>query len=130
LFHHPREEVLFEKLKKRDQSVCDAVEDLVREHEVLLDKGQHFLDSLQLAKTGDLRSLGLLESQGRDYVALLRSHIDKEEEHVLPLASKVLRPEDWAQIDTAMAYTDDPIFGQAVAKVYGALCNYLTRQER
>ncbi len=128
LFHHPREEVLFQELKKRDTSVCAAVEELMREHEVLLEKGQQFLESLQLAKTGDLQSPELLESQGRDYIALLRSHMDKEERQVLPLASKVLRPEDWAQIDAAMAFRGGPILGKTVEKGYRALCDFVTRQ--
>ncbi len=69
-----------------------------------------------------------LESQGRDYIAFLRGHMDKEEERVFPLASKVLREEDWAEIDTAMASQADPVFGKVVGGKYRALYDFLTQQ--
>ncbi len=69
-----------------------------------------------------------LESQGRGYIAFPRSHMDKEEDQAFPLASKVLREQDWAEIDTAMASKAHPVFGKVVAGKYRALYDFLTQQ--
>ena len=114
LFHHPQEDLIFEKLKERDPSARAIVDKLMEEHKALAEKGAQFFESLQTAVSESMVPRETLESQGRGYIAFLRSHMGKEEDQVFPLASKVLREQDWAAIDTAMASQADPVFGQVV----------------
>ena len=47
LFHHPKEDLIFEKLKERDPSVRPIVDNLMEEHKALAEKGVQFFESLQ-----------------------------------------------------------------------------------
>ena len=128
LFHHPKEDLVFEKLKERDPSARRIVDNLMQEHKALAEKGAQFFESLQIVVSESMVPRETLESQGRGYIAFLCSHMDKEEDQVFPLASKVLREEDWAEIYTAMESKADPVFGKVVAGKYRALYDFLTQQ--
>ena len=127
LFHHPKEDLVFEKLKNRDVSACPIVDILMEEHKVLAAMGAQFFKSLKAIVNESIVSRESLESEGREYIALLCSHMNREEDQVFPLASKVLREEDWVEIDMAMELTADPVFGRAEGEKYRALYNYLTQ---
>ncbi|MEE9598540.1 MAG: hemerythrin domain-containing protein [Acidiferrobacterales bacterium] len=128
LFHHPKEDLVFEKLKERDANACLIVDNLMEEHKALAEKGVQFFESLQTIVSESMVPRETLESQGRGYIAFLRSHMKKEEDQAFPLASKVLREEDWAEIDTAMESKADPVFGKVVGGKYRALYDFLTQQ--
>lgn len=128
LFHHPKEDLIFEKLKERAPNARPIVDTLMEEHKALAEKGAQFFESLQTVVSESMVPRETLESQGRDYIAFLRSHMKKEEDQVFPLASKVLREQDWAEIDTAIESQADPVFGQVVARKYRALYDFLTQQ--
>ena len=98
LFHHPKEDLVFKKLKQRDASARPIVDNLVEEHKALAGKGARFLECLYTVVSELMVSRETLESQGRDYIAFLRSHMDKEEDEIFPLAAKVLREKDWSEI--------------------------------
>ena len=127
LFHHPKEDLVFEKLKARDASARSMVDNLVEEHRALAGKGGQFFESLSSAVSELLVPRETLESQGRDYIAFLRSHMDKEEGEVFPLAAKVLREKDWAEIDAAMELEEDPVFGKVLGEQYRTLYDLLAR---
>jgi len=80
LFHHPKEDLIFEKLKERDPSVRPIVDNLMEEHKALAEKGVQFFESLQTVVSESMLPRETLESQGRGYIAFLRSHMDKEED--------------------------------------------------
>ncbi len=128
LFHHPKEDLVFKKLKQRDASARLIVDSLVEEHKALAEKGARFFGCLHTVVSELMVSRESLESQGRDYIAFLRSHMDKEEDEVFPLSEKVLREKDWAEIDTAMEAKEDPVFGKVVGEEYRALYDLLTQQ--
>lgn len=126
LFHHPKEDLVFKKLKQRDVSARPTVDNLVEEHKALAEKGVQFYECLQTIVSELMVSRESLESRGRDYIAFLRSHMNKEEDEIFPLASAVLREKDWAEIDTAMEAKEDPVFGKVVEENYRALYDFLT----
>jgi hemerythrin-like domain-containing protein len=129
LFHHPKEDLIFEKLKDRDASARPIVDKLMVEHKALEEKGAQFFESLQAIVNESIVSRETLESQGHSYITLVYSHMKKEEDQVFPLASKLLREEDWAEIDMAMESKADPIFGGAVEEKYRTLYKFLIQQD-
>ena len=128
LFHHPKEDLIFRKLMERDSSARLVVNDLLKKHEVLAEKGERFSESLRTVLTEFMVERETLELQGRDYITTLRHHIDVEEGQVFPLAAKVLADEDWTEIDSAMEAMEDPLFGEVVQKEYLALYDYIKHQ--
>jgi len=46
----------------------------------------------------------------------------------MPLAERVLAPEDWQVIDAAFDDNDDPVFGAAPQQKYAALLKFILSQ--
>jgi hemerythrin-like domain-containing protein len=47
----------------------------------------------------------------RAYAEFHWNHMRKEEEQLLPLAERVLTPDDWRAVDAAFSETSDPLLG-------------------
>ena len=65
---------------------------------------------------------------GAEYVAAFRSHMDIEEEKILPLAARLLGESDWNAMTTAIGHIEDPLFGLNPSERYAALEEHLGRQ--
>lgn len=126
-FHHPLEDLVFAKLREHSAVADSALQILEKEHKGLADKGEQFLNSLKSVVDGALTRRDTLEAQGRDYVAFLRFHMDREEGEVFPLAEKLLSQADWTHIGSEMALQEDPLFGSVVAEDYRALYRYISQ---
>ncbi len=80
-----------------------------------LEQGLHDYDQ------GNPSGLDALEKQVEEYLEVQWQHMRKEEEHVLPIAEKALRDEDWAAMNNAFSRHDDPMFGENVRTGFEAL---------
>ncbi len=127
MHHHPTEDLVFERLVRRDAGTRAAVEDLLHEHKLLAEKGSTFHRALSEVVDGALVARDPLEQQGRDYIELLRRHMSKEEGQVFPLAKQRLRDEDWNAVEQAMGSMQDPLFGEALDEEYRALYQLITQ---
>jgi len=120
LCHHPKEDLVYRRLMERDPASSAVVLDLLEEHRKLTLLTKELDDLLaRIALDGELprERLGAL---GREYVAVNRRHIEREETIVFPLAEKALRDQDWDEIQAVLS-GDDPLFGTEVADQYLAL---------
>jgi hypothetical protein len=72
LFHHPRENVIFAHLMKRDLATAQAVEDLARQHRVIAASGKRLHESLASVAAGALISRQSVEAPGLLYVTYYR----------------------------------------------------------
>jgi len=129
-YHHPKEDMVFEKLKLRDPAVAKRIGDIEDEHEI---------ETVRLAKfaqaVGDILAGREVLRQNfhdvvQDFIAHQRAHMDKEELMLFPAAVAALKPEDWAEIDTRMANHKDPLFDGVAHKKFQALQKTILRWER
>ena len=119
--HHPKEEMIFQKLKTRDPAAAQRFGDVGAEHEVETRRLRSFaraVDSV-LADQEFLRESFHLAVH--DFIAHQREHLRKEELLLFPAAAKALRPEDWAEIDARMKDQQDPLFNDLIEKKYQSL---------
>ncbi len=111
--HHRKEdEHLFRVLRQRSDVAGPLLDRLQAEHR----NSPQNLGALrqQLADTVAGRStIGSLAEAFRRYLNDQKAHIKSEERDIYPLASEVLSPADWAEIDAAFLDNDDPVFGSA-----------------
>lgn len=127
--HHPREDLILDRIDAANPEMADITSELRRSHESFARKGQDLIGQLQ----GDLRSLNRarvdrLEEMLVDYIVLLRRHMHYEETIVFDEASRRLRKADWKDIEAAIPRVDDPIFGETTAPEFQALrARYLNR---
>ena len=126
--HHPKEDLVFEKVLARDQDAKPIVERLAREHAALAEKGRNFLDALRHVVDGSMVLRTELETQGKDYVEFLRTHMRIEDEYAFPIAERSLTDADWSDVESAIEARTDPVFGPVVSKEFESLFAYIEGQ--
>jgi hemerythrin-like domain-containing protein len=109
--HHPREDMVFEKLGARDPVAVGTIGDLGAAHR----EGNQRLRLVAETVDGVLADQELpRQAVGdiiRDFIDHERRHIAMEERLFFPAALNALRPEDWVELALRRAGRPDP-FGQ------------------
>ena len=118
LVHHPRENVVFERLLMRDRGAKAVIDDLVLEHRRLAELTRKFAGAIGNAARDVQLPREWLDALAKEYLLANRLHMQAEEEHLLPRARAFLTEDDWVAIDERLAHADDPVFGEKVAEAY------------
>jgi len=125
-YHHPREDVAFERLLARDPDLRLPINRLLQEHRAIAAAGDDLLSRLSDAVAGALVSRAAVEAAAALYTAYFRHHLATEERVILPRAARLLTAEDWSVIDRSVPAADDPLFGDAPDERYRALREHLS----
>jgi hemerythrin-like domain-containing protein len=128
--HHPKEEVIFAKLKGRDPAAAQRVGDVEGEHAVETRRLGSFARAVEsiLADQEFLRENFHLAVH--DFIEHQREHLEKEERLLFPAALKALQAEDWAAIDARLDDRKDPLFDSAVEEKFHDLQKTILRWEQ
>ena len=114
-FHHPKEDLLFDKVLARDPASAESVAQLRRAHVDITAAGAQLFDLVGRSRQGEAEALrDPLRKTAHRYIGTLRRHMDIESLHMFPQALKTLQPDDWREVDAAMKPILDPVFGQQV----------------
>lgn len=116
--HHPKEEMIFEKLKARDPAAAKCFGDVEADHGVEAKRLRSFARAVDyiLADQEFLRESFHLAVH--DFIEHQRHHLEKEEQLLFPAAVKALRSEDWAEIDARLDDRKDPLFNSVVEEKF------------
>lgn len=121
VYHHPQEDLVFAKLKIRDPAAAAKVGNLALEHQ----KGVERLRRVAQAVDSVLADREILRQNVdnivRDFIEHQRHHIMMEDRDFFPAALKVLEPQDWTEISSALTNHEDPLFSEAAEETFGAL---------
>jgi hemerythrin-like domain-containing protein len=128
-YHHPKEDILFEKLKLRDSAAAERIGDIEEEHETETVRLERFAEAVGDVLAGREYLRQNFHDMVREFIDYQRRHMQKEEEFLFPAAAKALRPEDWAEIDARMASGKDPLFDDATDQKFDALRQTILRWE-
>jgi hemerythrin-like domain-containing protein len=101
--HEPKEEgLLFARLCRRGLSQeVGVLAQFYREHGELRSRLKAIADWLHAAKRGKSQDVASLAQQLDDYLKLMRSHIDREEDLLFGLANGLLTQQDQEELDDA-----------------------------
>ena len=106
--HHPKEDMIVEKLKVRDPVTAATIGDLEAEHQ----EGTKRLRRVAQAVERVLSDQDLLRQNVdniiRDFIDHERQHMAMEERVVFPTVLNALQPQDWADVALKMADRSDP----------------------
>ena len=131
LQHHPKEDLIYLRLRVRDKAKAEALADLLPGHEQLAMLTHRFARAaLDQMLNPDEAPWQWFASLGREFIDTNRRHMAKEEEYFFPLALQVLTAEDWAAIDAQVTDTEDPLFGGKVETRFHALHEKVLELER
>jgi hemerythrin-like domain-containing protein len=106
--HHPKEDLIFEKLKARDPVATASIGDLEAEHREGARRLRRAAQAVErVLSDQDLRRQSVADII-RDFISHERQHMAMEERVVFPAALDALRPTDWADIALKLGDRDDP----------------------
>jgi hemerythrin-like domain-containing protein len=127
--HHPKEDLIFAKLKVRDPAAAAAVGDIEAEHR----EGARRLRRVALAISEVLGDQDLLRGDVdnivRDFIGHERQHMAKEERVLFPVALTALQPADWAEVALQLADRFDPLNQPSLEEKYDALRRTILKLE-
>ena len=102
VLHHPREDLAFAKIKEREKSAGPTVDELVGTACAAAQDRRRAGQRPRRLVDGSIAPRESVETPGRAYVASFRHHMRTEEKKILPMATKLLRDNDWSEIKAAI----------------------------
>lgn len=126
--HHPREDVAFARIVKHDPSQQLAINRLLQEHRIIGAAGEALLKLLDDILNDTVIERATVETAAATYLVYYRHHLVAEESEILPLAAKILTPQDWAAVSAAVPDIADPLFGDDVGVRFRALSEQITQK--
>ena len=129
-YHHPLEDLVFEKLKARDPAAAANIGDLAADHR----RGAERLRRVAQAVESVLADRELLRQTIddiiRDFIEHERRHIAMEERDFFPAAVKALQPQDWAEIASRLTDQKDPLFSEIVEERFDVVRRHILQLEQ
>lgn len=122
--HHPKEDAVYRRLRKRDPAAADALDDLVDEHAQLSRRVKEV--QLALGRRPGLRSAELT-LQLAELRRMYQDHMHREERDFFPAAVRGLTADDWAEVDFEVFDMPDPLFDDEAEARFAALRGEIVR---
>ncbi len=118
-FHHPREDMVYQRAGELDPQVADSVDTLQRDHDYLSELGAKALQAISEWRDGRSDE-GKLLKLCQDYVSTLYEHMNTEEKLIFPQIEQLLGEADWQELEQEDLLTPnrDPVFGPRVDREY------------
>ena len=131
LYHHPKEDLIYHRLRAVAPDQAESVKGLLAAHEELAQRTRRFASAaVDQMLHGDEVPREWFASLARKFIDTNRRHLVTEEESFFPLALRVLGAQDWAEIDAQVTDREDPLFGGAVEARFHALHESILELER
>jgi hemerythrin-like domain-containing protein len=128
--HHPKEDMVFEKLKVRDPAAAARVGDAEEDHKIETLRLRRLVEAVEEILAGREFLRQTFHDVVRDFIEHQRQHMDKEERLLFPAALQGLRQEDWAEIDARLCDRKDPLFNGTIETKFQALRGMILRWEQ
>jgi len=128
--HHPKEDMIFEKLKERDPVVAATVGDLEVEHLDEAERLRRVADVIRKALSNQDVSRQTFENVMRDFIVHQRQHMIMEERVVFPASINCLYPGDWTEIDVKWNREKDSMFNVAMEEKCHSLRDRILQWQR
>ena len=128
--HHPKEDMIFDKLKARDPSGAKRFGDIEAEHRQeteRLDRVARVVRNVLLDREIARQTFADVM---RDFIDHQRVHMAMEERTFFPAAANALRPEDWQEIDSKWNDKTETLFNIAMEEKGHSLRDRILRWGR
>lgn len=121
VFHHPREDLLYQTAMERDSSVREEIEPVLQQHVELKKCTHRLLDSLNAVLNDALVDKVQLKEEIQYFIDLQRAHIMLEESKIFPHIERLLTSDDINWLDEQCPPVTDPLFGEQVEERFRQL---------
>jgi len=124
--HHPTEDLLFERVLRKDPAQSRIVERLRRDHQAIQAETRQLLARLdELIEQPNPARAGEILQACRSLARHQRTHMQLENREAFPAAIATLSGADWQKIETRFLTAEDPLFGNVVSSRHRLLYEYL-----
>jgi hemerythrin-like domain-containing protein len=128
--HHPKEDMIFDKLRARNPSAAKRIGDVEAEHRQETER----LDRVAKVVRNVLLDREILRETFstvmRDFIEHQRVHMAMEERLLFPAAANALRPQDWQEIDSKWNDKTETLFNVAMEEKCHSLRDRILRWGR
>jgi len=128
--HHPKEDMIFDKLKARDPVAAKTVGDFEAEHRNEGERLQRVANIVRSILLDHDVSRQKFDDIMLDFIRHQRQHMAMEERVLFPAAVDALRPEDWAAIESKWSEKEDSLFNVAIEERCHSLRDRVLRWEQ
>jgi hemerythrin-like domain-containing protein len=129
-YHHPQEDLIFEKLKARDRAAAANIGDLAAEHRMGANRLCRVAQAVESVLMDREVPRHTVDDIIRDFIVHARRHIAMEERDFFPAADKALQAEDWAEIASSRATGQkDPLFSEIAEERFDAVRRHILQLE-
>jgi hemerythrin-like domain-containing protein len=128
--HHPKEDLIFDKLKARDPLAAKRIGDVEVDHRQeteRLDRVARVVRNVLLDREVGRQTFGDVM---RDFIDHQRLHIAMEDQTLFPAAENALRFEDWREIDLKWNDRTETLFNVAMEERCQSLRDRILRWGR
>ena len=128
--HHPKEDMIFDKLKARNPPAAKRIGDVEAEHRQeteRLDRVARVVRNVLLDREIARQTFSDVM---RDFIDHQRVHMVMEERTLFPAAANALRPEDWQEIDSKWNDKTETLFNVAMEEKCRSLRDRILRWGR
>jgi hemerythrin-like domain-containing protein len=119
--HHPKEDMIFDKLKSRDPAAAAKIGGLHAEHEEGASRLRRVAQAVERVLSDQDLLRETVDEIVRDFIDHERQHMKMEEQIFFPTALNALRPKDWADIALKLADRRDPLHGPDLEQKFNML---------
>ena len=127
--HHPTEDLMFERLVRRNPRMKENVDRLLGDHERLASDTAELLTLLRAAtEERTPEAVEKVQVVGSRYSTSLRRHMEIEEGQMFPEAVRCLTHADWKSVQRNLEATEDPLFGETVRRDYRVLYEFFSNR--
>jgi hemerythrin-like domain-containing protein len=130
VYHHPLEDMVFEKLKVRDSAAAANIGDLAADHRRGAERLRRVARAVESVLVDQELLRRTINNIIRDFIEHERRHMAVEENEFFPAAVKALRPKDWAEIASRLTDRRDPLFSEAVEERFEVVRRHILQLER
>ncbi|MEI8634349.1 hemerythrin domain-containing protein [Vibrio sp. PP-XX7] len=119
--HHPKEDLIYHYyIETYGNQSCIA--DLAADHQRLAVQTHIFLEMIEMILQDVIVPQDIFIVQLADFIEAQKSHLDLEEQQIIPLINQTFTVEDWQHVESQWTYNeDDPVFGETIADRYKQL---------
>jgi hemerythrin-like domain-containing protein len=114
--HHPKEDLIYRKMRKRNARSKEGPGSLVHEHEELSKLTTYFIECVGQAERDSDKWMENFQIALRKLINYYRHHMEMEEAYFFPAAIEQLTKSDWAKVTYAISEQVDPLFDEATIK--------------
>ena len=129
-YHHPPEDMIFEKLKVRDSAAAANIGDLAADHRTGAERLRRVAQAVESVVADRELLRQTVNDIIRDFIEHERRHIAMEERDFFPAAVKALQPQDWAEIASRLTDQGDPIFSEVVEERFEVVRRHIVQLEQ